>query len=192
MSNREIALSYLEKGLSVIPLYSPEMLKVNPPKRFREELGKEIEKNKQSENPLPENDVIRKVLTNWCKTPCIPEWTEYQKKLPSKEKVTHWFTMNPSANIAIITGAVSNLVVLDLDSEQAGEYVQEIGGLPKSTVMANTGRGRHIYLSHPGFHVSNQTNRNIHIDVRGDGGYVVAPPSLHGSGRQYEWVEGSS
>ena len=192
MTRLEIALKYLEKGLSVIPLYSPEMLKVNPPKSFREELQREIQKNEQSENPLPKNDVIQKVLTDTCKKPCVSGWKQFQERLPTKEEVTGWFTQNPSANIAIITGAISNLVVFDLDSPSAIEYVQEIGALPESTVIANTGKGKHIYMRHPGFHVNNQVNIGSHIDVRGDGGYVAAPPSMHGSGRIYEWVEGSS
>jgi hypothetical protein len=103
------------------------MLKTNPPKSFKEELQREIQKNEQSENPLPKNDVIRKVLTDTCKKPCISGWKQYQERLPMKEEVTGWFTQNPSANIAIITGAISGLVVFDLDSEQAIEYVQEIG-----------------------------------------------------------------
>ena len=167
------------------------MLKINPPKSFREELRREIEKNKQSENPLPENDIIQKVLTNHCKKPCISGWKEYQKRLPTREEVTRWFTINPLANIAIITGAVSNLVVFDLDSESAVQYAEEQGGFP-DTVKVKTGRGYHLYLKHPGFDVRNQVKEKLKIDIRADGGYVVAPPSIHGSGHQYEWVEGCS
>ncbi len=191
MNNLEIALSYLEKGLSIIPLYSPEMLKIKPPNNFREELQREIQKNERSENPLPENDVIRKVLTSKCKTPCILGWKDYQKRLPSREEVTHWFTLNPSANIAIITGSVSKLVVFDLDSEAAVQYAEEQGGFPDS-VRVKTGRGYHVYMKHPGFDVRNQVKKELDIDIRADGGYVAAPPSIHGSGHQYEWEEGFS
>jgi len=192
MNNLEIALSYLKKGLSIIPLYSPEMVKINHPKSFIEELRREFAKNDASDNPLPKDTITEKVLTDHCKKPCISGWKEYQKRLPTRDEVNHWFTVNPSANIAIITGAVSNLVVFDLDSGAAVEYIQEIGEFPESTAIANTGKGQHIYMRHPGFHVNNQVDTNLGMDIRGDGGYVVAPPSMHGSGRIYEWVEGSS
>ena len=167
------------------------MLKTKPPKSFKEELQREIEKNKQSDNPLPENDIIGKVVITKCKTPCIAGWKDYQHRLPTREEVTNWFTQNPSANIAIITGAVSNLVVFDLDSKDAVEYAENEGGFP-DTARVKTGRGYHVYMKHPGFDVRNQVKKELDIDIRGDGGYVAAPPSIHGSGRQYEWEEGFS
>ena len=192
MTNLETALSYLEKGLSIIPLYSPEMLKIKGPKNFITELKQEYEKNTQSEQPLEKDVITESVLTKWCKRPCISGWKDYQDRLPTKEEVTHWFTMNPTANIAIITGAISGVVVFDFDSESALEYVEEIGGLPDSTAIAMTGKGLHFYMRYPDFNVSNRVNTNLHLDIRADGGYVAAPPSRHGSGRYYEWKEGFS
>jgi len=191
MTNLEIALSYLDKGLSLIPLYSPEMLKIKPSKGFREELDKKIRENDASDNPTLKDDVTREVLTRWCKKPCISGWKEYQHKLPAREEVTNWFTMNPTANIGIITGAISNLVVFDLDSESAVQYADEQGGFP-DTVKVKTGKGYHIYMKHPGFVVKNQVNKKLDIDIRADGGYVVTPPSRHGSGHYYQWEEGYS
>jgi hypothetical protein len=191
MNNLEIALSYLEKGLAVIPLYSPQMLIKRAPKNFLEELKNKLEENAQSENPVPDAEIKRKLVTDKCKHPLV-EWKEYQTRLPSKEDVTNWFTKFPLANIGIVTGVASNLVVFDLDSQDAIEYINEIGGLAENTAIVNTGKGQHIYVRHPGFDVSNQVNTSIHIDVRGDGGLVAAPPSFHGSGRQYQWIEGSS
>lgn len=192
MNNLEIALSYLAKGLSVIPLYGPEMLRVSPPKTFIEELKREYEKNEKSENPLSKETITRNAFIKKCKSPCIKGWKEFQNRLPTKEEVTDWFTQNPSANIAIITGVVSNLVVFDLDSEEAVQYAEEQGGFPEYTVKAKTGRGYHVYMKHPGFDVSNKVNKDLDIDIRADGGYVAAPPSVHGSGHQYEWEEGFS
>jgi len=145
MSKLEIALSYLDKGLSVIPLYSPEMLRARPSKNFLVELKKEIEKNKESSNPLSENDITQKVLTTHCKKPCIFGWKDFQGRLPTQEEVTYWFTQNPTANIAILTGEVSNLVVFDLDSEEAVAYAKEQGGFLDS-VRVKTRRGYHIYM----------------------------------------------
>ena len=118
MTKLEIALSYLKKGLSVVPLYGPEMLKDKPPQNFLEELKREIQKNEQTESSLPKEKVIEQVLTRWCKKPCIIGWKEYQDRLPSREEVTHWFTMNPTANLAIITGAISGLVVFPFKNKE--------------------------------------------------------------------------
>jgi len=191
MTKIEIALSYLEKGLSVIPLYSPEMLQTKPPRNFIAELKQEFEKNDQLENPLPKEVITKDAFIRKCKAPCVSGWKEYQHRLPTKEEVTHWFTMNPLANIAIITGAISNLVVFDLDSDHAVEYAEQEGGFP-DTVKVRTGKGHHIYMRHPGFEIKNDVDKNLDIDIRADGGYVAAPPSQHGSGSYYEWEEGFS
>jgi len=191
MKKIEIALSYLEKGLSVIPLYSPEMLQTKPPRNFIAELKQEYEKNNQLENPLPKEVITKDAFIRKCKAPCVSGWKEYQHRLPTKEEVTHWFTMNPLANIAIITGAISNLVVFDLDSDHAVEYAEQEGGFP-DTVKVRTGKGHHIYMRHPGFEIKNDVDKNLDIDIRADGGYVAAPPSQHGSGSYYEWEEGFS
>ncbi len=191
MTKLEIALSYLDKGLSVIPLYSPEMLQTKPPQNFLTQLRQEYINNDHSDNPLSKEAITRKAFIDKCKAPCISGWKEYQHKLPTKEEVNHWFTINPLANIAIITGAISNLVVFDLDSDSAVQYADEQGGFP-ATVKVKTGRGFHLYMKHPGFNIGNDVDKMLKIDIRADGGYVVAPPSQHGSGQQYEWVEGSS
>jgi archaellum biogenesis ATPase FlaH len=190
MTNLETALAYLRKGISVIPLYSPEMIKRRPPKSYTEGLQKRMEENARSESPLPEEDIRLNLLIEYSKKPLVP-WTEYQKRLPTEEEVNQWFTTNPEANIGIITGKVSNLVVFDLDSEEAERYAEEEGGFPE-TARVKTGKGYHIYLKHPNFEVRNNVNKKLAIDIRGDGGYVVAPPSLHGSGRRYSWEEGYS
>ena len=190
MNNLEIALAYLEKRISVMPLWSPEMIKDNP-EHFKRKLDKKIEDNSEKENSLPEDEVYRKLFIDQCKSPVLYEWREYQKRLPTLEEVTQWFTQNPSANIGIITGKVSNLVVFDLDSEEAEKYAQSRGGFPV-TARAKTSKGRHIYMRHPGIETNNRINRQLKIDIKTDGGYVVAPPSIHGSGVQYQWEEGYS
>jgi len=191
MNNLEIALSYLKKGISVMPLWSPEMVRSNPSKGFLKKLEEKVKENSESENPTSKEEIYKKLFIDQCKSPVLYEWREYQKRLPTLEEVTRWFTENPSANIGIITGKVSNLIVFDLDSKDAEMYAQSRGGFP-ITARVKTGKGCHIYMRHPGIETNNRINRQLKIDIKADGGYVVAPPSIHGSGVQYQWEEGYS
>jgi replicative DNA helicase len=191
MTILEFALDYLDKGFSVFPVMSPTMLKNNPSKKAREEYAKKKLSNQECEEPLSEEEVMRQFMTYKCKQPLVP-WKKYQTQLPTKEEVHHWFTMNPDANIGVITGPVSNLLVFDLDSQHAEEYAEENGGFP-DTPISITGRGRHVWVKYPeGIDFKNSVNKNLDIDIRADGGFVVAPPSQHGSGNFYEWQEGYS
>jgi predicted P-loop ATPase len=106
--------------------------------------------------------------------------------------IRRWWTMWPQANIAIRTGAVSGLVVLDNDSYKGGdaslhELEQSYSPLPE-TVLSLTGKGQHYCFAYPGTHVKNGVESlGAGLDIRGDGGYIIAPPSLHATGRRYVW-----
>ena len=115
-------------------------------------------------------------------------WKEFQKRRPTEEEVSAWFDKWPHASIGIVTGKVSGIVAFDLDSDHAVEYAENEGGFP-DTPKVKTGKGYHIYVQHPGFDVRNDVRKELDIDIRADGGYVVAPPSFHGNGNQYTWVE---
>ncbi|MBK7552191.1 MAG: bifunctional DNA primase/polymerase [Syntrophaceae bacterium] len=108
MGTVEIALSYLKRGYSVMPVWSPDMVKRRQPATFRKRLAEAKAKNAASDNPLPEQNIVRKELIKQCKEPVLA-WKEYQNRLPTEEEVTQWFTNDPDANIGIITGKVSNL-----------------------------------------------------------------------------------
>jgi hypothetical protein len=96
-------------------------------------------------------------------------------------------------NIGIATGEGSGVWVLDIDGEEGEktlhEFEAKFGALPQ-TVEAITGKGRHLYFRWvTGVVIRNkQVNPGMPgIDVRGNGGYVLAPPSIHPSGRAYAW-----
>ena len=175
MTNLEIALSYLEKGISVIPIWSPKLLELNPPNYYEVNLREKINKNAFLPVPQDPDELTEKAITDQCKVPII-KWKEYQNRLPTEAEVREWFTTWPHANIGIVTGAISNLVVFDLDSEDAVQYADDRGGFP-DTVKVNTGKGYHIYSRHPGFEIRNSVNKRLDLDIRADGGYVVAPPA---------------
>lgn len=107
-------------------------------------------------------------------------------------QVRRWWGRWPDANVAIRTGAVSGLVVLDIDPDHGGSesldrLCRRFGPLPDGRVVRTGSGGRHLYFAHPGGTVRNDTGRRLGpgLDVRGDGGYVIAPPSRHTSGRGY-------
>ena len=124
------------------------------------------------------------------KKPAIPSWEPYQKSHATEEQIRRWWGEDPSCNIGVVTGAVSDLIVLDVDGPQGREAVKNLPLPPTPTV--ETGKGWHYYFKHPGGQVVNAVGFLPHVDLRGDGGYVVAPPSIHPSGRQYAWTYGLS
>lgn len=124
-------------------------------------------------------------------------WELFQVERPSASDVAGWFRRWPDANIGIVTGAVSKLIVLDIDPKHGGDDSLEslerrFGALPLTVESRTGGGGRHLYFEHPGYPVRNRTGIGQGIDLRGDGGYVVAPPSLHPSGERYAWRSGCS
>ncbi len=128
------------------------------------------------------------------KRPVVP-WEPYQRRLPSPAEITAWYARSPRANVGIVTGEGSGLVVLDIDPRHGGDaslaaLEQRHGPLPATVVALTGGGGRHVYFGHPGETMRNKVGLAPGIDLRGDGGLVVAPPSYHPSGRRYAWQPG--
>ena len=101
----------------------------------------------------------------------------------------------PNANIGIATGNVSKLTVLDVDPRNDGfEELREIekkyGGFPETVKAATGGDGTHLYFRYVGEKTSKELRQGI--DIKSDGGYVVAPPSIHPNGKLYKWADGRS
>jgi hypothetical protein len=122
----------------------------------------------------------------------LVRWEAYQKRRPTPDELRTWFQRWPDANVGLVTGAVSGLVVLDVDPRHYGdESLEELerqhGRLPHTIEALTGGGGRHIFFKHPGRTIRNRVGLARGIDLRGDGGLVVAPPSLHPSGRAYAW-----
>lgn len=113
------------------------------------------------------------------------------------ERLPERIRANPRCNLACATGKISGFWVLDLDGPEAEEDLAKLiavhGPLPE-TVEQGTGKGRHLCFAwDPEFEIKNSASKvGRGIDVRGDGGYIVLPPSIHPSGRQYAWSPGKS
>lgn len=121
------------------------------------------------------------------KKPSISSWAEFQKRRPTESEVAEWFK-DGDKNIGIVCGKVSGgLLVVDFDDSEAIPYVVEsLSELQKKTMVVRTGKGYHIYYKCK--ETPNLKLPNLKIDVKGEGGYVVAPPSVHPSGMQYSNV----
>lgn len=155
------ALDYLRLGYSVFPVCSPAM-------------GAHGHGGKPCTSPG--------------KRPLMA-WEPYQSRLPTESEVRSWWTRTPTANIGMATGVLSGVVVLDCDSGEARQLAMAKGGLD-GTPAVFTGKpgGIHYWLAHPTDAVRNFAKRLPGTDLRGDGGYVLLPPSLHASGARYRWV----
>jgi len=118
----------------------------------------------------------------------IIQWREYQKTLPTREEAESWFGSD-DVNIGLITGRLSGYVVIDCDSKEAIESFLERYPDANNTLQIQTGRGRHFYFQYEEG-IRNDTGKLLGpgIDIRGEGGFVVVPPSVHANGTPYEWL----
>ena len=122
----------------------------------------------------------------------LVSWEPFQQRMPTAAELDRWFKRWPDANIAVVTGTLSRLVVLDVDPRHGGddslaELERRYGPLPETVEAISGGGGRHIYFAHPGGIIHNRVAFVPGIDLRGDGGLIIVPPSLHPSGQRYEW-----
>lgn len=125
------------------------------------------------------------------KTPLV-KWADVATA--EQNMLLGWWEHNPNANVGIACGKRSGIVVLDVDADHEGfeslaELAINYGALPETPTSKTGSGGRHIFFKHPGVEVRNSAGKlGRGLDIRGDGGYVVAPPSIHPNGNRYEWV----
>lgn len=120
-------------------------------------------------------------------------WKPYGDSLPNRETVASWPQWDAEGvRVGVRTGAVSGIIVLDVDSQEAHDYIKTKGHPIGPMVQSpREGGGLHLYFKHPGFYVKSTVAVGgvEGMDIRGDGGIVVLPPSSdHKSGRAYEWI----
>ena len=125
------------------------------------------------------------------KRPRIRKWPK--RATTDEATIRSWWRRWPSANVCIATGEASGVVVLDVDPRHDGEaslkvLIEADDGLLETPTSRTGGGGYHFFFQHPGGRLANKVNVLPGIDIRGDGGYVVAPPSIHVSGEVYSWI----
>jgi len=124
----------------------------------------------------------------------IIKWAEYQERLARPEEVDEWFSQCPGAMLAVVTGAVSGIVIVDTDNADAEAYAKA-NGLASTPISVKTKHGRHFYFAHPMDGVRRGPRAGVNVrqhapdwpkvpglDFRGDGSYALLPPS-----KSYMW-----
>jgi len=107
-------------------------------------------------------------------------WKEYTERIATEDEINKWWQDYPDANLGIVTGKISNLTVVDVEEGGIIDY------LPETLTVATGGGGFHLY-----YRYSDKFKNAVRIrdltDIRNDSGYVIAPPSIHKSGKQYTY-----
>jgi hypothetical protein len=179
---RDAALSYASRGIPVLPLHYPLP-------------------HRGDVQPVPGDQ--QPVVGTGCS--CRDPGCGQVGKHPLGSLVPHgvkdattnrawvlaWWTRHPQANIGLATGHAFD--VLDIDGPSGAHAIRTLAaehGLHSSGPLVRTGGGGwHFYLAPTG--LGNVRPQGLaHVDWRGRGGYVVAPPSRHVSGHSYRWVAG--
>jgi P4 family phage/plasmid primase-like protien len=116
-------------------------------------------------------------------------WKAFQTAAAPFDQLERWFLAQPSCNFGIVTGAVSGVVAVDCDSSEA--IAAADAHLPPTPMITKTARGEHRFYRHPGQPIANRARirlgaARLPLDVRGDGGFVVGPGSVHETGVRYE------
>ncbi|MBY0406351.1 MAG: bifunctional DNA primase/polymerase [Rickettsiales bacterium] len=163
---QEAALEYVRRGFRVAPLFSPLMFSRTGATRLR-----------------------GRVISSTCKVRL--SWRHFLQPLASEAEVRSWWAKYPLANVMVMTGKQTGIVVLDVDDVPEMEGTLAKLNLPATLRASSGGRGEHWYFRHPG----NVTLPTIHNGIEGvftliadGGGGVAAAPSLHASGVPYQWI----
>ncbi len=120
------------------------------------------------------------------KLPALASWLEFQKRLPTEEEVKRWWKKWPTANIALVCGEISGVIVVDIDPKSGG--TTEGLELHPTLCSRTGGGGQHIFYKWNKNLIGAKVGVKAGIDIRSEASYVVIPPSLHASGNTYEWI----
>jgi energy-coupling factor transporter ATP-binding protein EcfA2 len=126
-----------------------------------------------------------------CKRPETKSWVEFQQRKPTLDEIANWWRNESHYGVAIVCGRVSGIVVLDIDDpEKFGVALQAIGETLPDTPIVRTRKGWHLYFRYPANRIVRRHDRlgDWGAELRGDGHYVVAPPSVV-EGHSYRWAK---
>lgn len=189
MSNLEWALLYAGIGWYVFPVHSPIITDAGLT------VGCTCEFYRQSEDCQRKHPHLYLRPDQHCPQPgkCpVGKWSEISTTDP--ETIKRWWSTHPNYNIGIDCGK-SDLLAFDADTyKQTADLSDLLSWEDRQTVTSLTGGGgEHLIFDRQGKPYGNATGGlPAGFDIRGAGGYIVAAPSLHKSGRNYQWEDGFS
>jgi DNA-binding transcriptional ArsR family regulator len=124
------------------------------------------------------------------KRPFMTNWLQYTHSRASKETVESWFKSLSGAGIGVVTGKISNMVVLDVENYCPTPIEELLKRYPTQLYSRTGSGGYHLFYQYPTnvLKVSNRVGIFEGADLRADGGFIVLPPTIHPSGGRYEWV----
>lgn len=125
------------------------------------------------------------------KRPYMTNWLQYTKTRASKQTVTGWFSTLSNAGVGVVTGKVSNMVVLDIESDCPYPIEDLLRRYPTQMYSRTGSGGYHLFYQYPTnvTRVANRVGIFERADLRTDGGFIVLPPTIHPSGGRYEWIK---
>lgn len=140
------------------------------------------------------NEIDKYLSRDWIIIPikknskvCSIKWKKYQKEKPSKSEMLSWFDKNKDGNVGVITGEVSGITIVDVDSQEAVSGITSMLSDNDNCGLVITPRGgQHFYFAYTP-ELKTTTNRNLKIDIRNDGAYALLPPSKINN-KEYAWV----
>lgn len=124
------------------------------------------------------------------KRPYMSNWLQYERQRAPREQVDSWFASLAGAGVGVVTGKISGMVVLDVESDCPTPIGDLLRRWPTQMVSRTGSGGYHLFYQYPQGvgRISNRVRIFEGMDLRADGGFIVLPPTLHASGGRYEWV----
>lgn len=125
------------------------------------------------------------------KRPYMTNWLQYTKTRAPKAMVEAWFNNLSGAGVGVVTGKISNMVVLDVEHDCPYPIENLLKKYPTQMIAKSGGGGYHLFYQYPTNQprVSNRVRIFEGADLRADGGFIVLPPTMHPSGNRYTWVK---
>lgn len=124
------------------------------------------------------------------KRPFMQNWLQYNHERASAQVLNEWFTHLSGAGVGVVTGKISGILVLDVESHCPQPIEEILKKYPTNMVSRTGSGGYHLFYQYPSNkgRVANRVRLFDGVDLRADGGFIVLPPTRHPSGGKYEWV----
>lgn len=125
------------------------------------------------------------------KRPYMTNWLQYQHTKATKEMANSWFTSLTGAGVGMVTGRISGVVVLDVESYCSIPIDELLRRYPTQMISRTGTGGYHLFYLYPNgiSKIANRVGIFEGADIRADGGFIVLPPTRHPNGKLYEWVK---